>query len=1172
MKQRKSGWHKRCVRYRYQRRVTKVRISMNFEHLRDQWPELAELGAYAETYAVSDPQSALVKLRCYVEKIVGYLYRELHLPVAPNASMHDKLVSGSFTSIVDKTIVDKFHAVRRGGNKAAHEGEVSQHDAIWLLKESYFIGCWLFMAYGEGKLKDCPPFTTPENSQREDESKGEFKRKNKQLQEKLKQHDEILKQALKELEETKQAQLEAQKEAAQLKAQVDQTKADKLRSNTLAMKSSFDFNEEETRKRIIDADLRSCGWDVALDEVSTEQVSKEFKVDGQPTQTGIGYCDYVLWDDNGKPLAVIEAKRTRKDAKAGREQAKLYADALQKHYGQRPVIFYTNGYEIYIWDDAQGYAPRLIFGYYAKDSLQYLIQQRTLKQDLNTTPIDTKVAGRMYQMESISRVCERFSDKHRKALVVQATGTGKTRVSIALAKRLLDAGWAKRILFLCDRKELRKQAGQAFNEHTKEPLYIKGKSKKDAALNARIMIATYPGMIQNYEEFDVGYFNLIIADESHRSIYNKYGELFKYFDALQVGLTATPVEMISRSTSQLFGCDYKLPTANYPLEQAIEEKNLVPFKVVTHTTQFLREGIRANDLNDEQIAELEEQGIDPNTLDFDSKQIDDAIFNKDTNRAIIRNLMEKGLKDKDSQLPGKSIIFARSIAHAELLAELFSEMYPDLGGNFCRVIHSKYERADELIDNFKSTEGNDDDITIAVSVDMLDTGIDVPECVNLVFAKPIKSKVKFWQMVGRGTRLCENLYGPGLDKKYFLIFDHWGNFEYFKMNPEEDEGSHSKSLAQKVFEAKLNLAVEALKKAEMEIFADAIHQIKADIDSLNDKTIAVREKWKLKSQLSEEKRLMQMAPDTKVLLFDEMAPLMQWKKTTGESEALRLDLQFLQLQLTKLQQPSKVDIEAQPILDKVGSLSMHLNEVRRKVATIKQIQQENYLSDADYFEIEACRHNLRSVIHLRDKGVAPASNQIRVIDVREDESLCQTEEIKTDIITVDYEIYRQEVEKTLTPLFDTNDVLQKIRSGQAVTETDLATLSALVLTQNPNVDLLTLKEFFPESTAGLDQILRTIVGMDAQQIENEFTVFVQKVHTHLNARQQRFIGMLKNHLCRYGSVDIEQLYDAPFNQIDDAGLDGVFPNPAQANVVEQFVRRFSVHLGNKQSSVEKAVN
>lgn len=1154
------------------RRATEVSKSMNFEQLRSRWPELADLGHFAETYAVSDPQSALVKLRCYVEKIVGHLYRDLYLPVTPNATMHDKLTSGAFTSVVDRAILDKFHAVRKGGNKAAHDGNVSQHDAIWLLKESYFIGCWLYVAHGNGKHKDCPEFTSLENIQTSDQTSSEFKRKNNQLQKKLQKSDELLKHALAELEAAQAAQRLAQKQAATLKQAIDLNQVEQIKSNTMLLKSSFDLNEAETRKQLIDAELRSCGWEVSLGSENTEQVSKEYEVADQPTVSGQGFCDYVLWDDNGKPLAVIEAKRTRKDANAGREQAKIYADALAKQTGQRPVIFYTNGYDIYIWDDSQGYTPRSIFGYYSKDSLQYLIRQRSIKKDLTTTPIDTNVAGRLYQMESISRICERFADKHRKALVVQATGTGKTRVSIALAKRLLDAGWAKRILFLCDRKELRKQAGNAFNEHTKESLYIKGKSKREQAATARIVIATYPGMIQEFESYDVGYFDLIIADESHRSIYNKYGDLFKYFDALQVGLTATPVEMLSRSTSKLFGCDYKMPTANYPLEQAIEEKNLVPFKVVSHTTQFLREGIKGNELTNAQIAELEEQGIDANELDFDAKLVDKAVFNKDTNRQIIRNLMEKGLKDSDDQLPGKSIVFARSIAHADLLAELFAEMYPDLGGNFCRVIHSKYERAEELIDNFKSTEGRDDEVTIAVSVDMLDTGIDVPECVNLVFAKPIKSKVKFWQMVGRGTRLCENLYGPGLDKKNFLIFDHWGNFEYFKMNPEEDEGTQSKSLAQKVFEAKLSLANEALKKAEMAIFTHVVGQIKADIDSLNERTIAVREQWQLKAQLSEEKRLMQMAPDTKVLLMDKMAPLMQWKKITGESDALRLDLQFWQVQLTKLQQPSKVEAEALPILEQVTSLSMHLNEVRSKATTIKQIQQPNYLSDGDYQAIEDCRQQLRSIIHLRDKGAKPVSLQTPVIDVKEDSAGYEVEEIKTDIVTVDYEIYRQEVEKTLAPLFDSNDILQKIRAGQSVTEADLAMLNALVHTQNPNVDLHTLTSFFPESSAGLDQILRTIVGMDAKQIEGGFTEFVQQVHTHLNARQQRFIGMLKNHLCRYGSVDIEQLYEAPFNQVDDAGLDGVFPIPAQADIVEQFVRRFSVDLGEKQTSIQTRLN
>ncbi|MBY6093971.1 DEAD/DEAH box helicase family protein [Ferrimonas balearica] len=1143
-----------------------MNTSMNFEHLRAAWPELADLGAFAETYAVADPQSSMVKLRCFVEKIVGYLFHELRITAEPNANIYDKLCNAEFMSAVDKAILDKFHAVRRGGNKAAHEGHVNQHDALWLLKESYFIGCWLFIAHGGGKLEQCPQYQSPENAPRQDEGKAEFKRKNKALQQKLAENEARLQLALKELEAAEDAQREAQRQAAKLQQKVDQAGLARLKTNTDSFKNTFDLNEDETRRRLIDAELRSEGWDVATDDACTEQVSKEYEVEGQPTATGKGYCDYVLWDDNGQPLAVIEAKRARRNAREGQQQAKLYADALEMRFGQRPVIFYTNGYDIWIWDDAQGYAPRKLFGYYSKDSLQHLVGQRQQRNNLNQTPIDTAVAGRMYQIESITRVCERFTDKHRKALIVQATGTGKTRVSIALAKRLITAGWAKRVLFLCDRKELRKQAKNAFAEFTNESIYEKGKSKKSDAANARIVIATYPGMMQDFESYDVGHFDLIIADESHRSIYNKYGELFKYFDALQVGLTATPVEMISRSTSQLFGCDYKMPTANYPLERAIEDGNLVPFKVVSHTTKFLREGIKATDLTDEQIAELEDQGIDPNTLDFEASLVDKAIFNKDTNRAILRNLMEKGLKDVDGQLPGKSIVFARSIKHAELLADLFYELYPQFDSNFCRVIHSKYERAEELIDDFKSAEGKQGEITIAVSVDMLDTGIDVPECVNLVFAKPIKSKVKFWQMVGRGTRLCEDLYGPGNHKTHFLIFDHWNNFEYFKEDHPDDEGSQGKSLAQNLFEARVKLAQEALKRAEMDVFGAMVPLIKADIDALNDNTIAVREKWQLKQQLSEEKRLHQMAPDTAQLLLTEMAPLMQWRAIRGESEALRFDLQLTEAQYLKLVQPSKLDIVSGPIMDKVTTLSMHLNEVRAKAETVKQVQQANFWNDADHQQLEQVRTNLRGVIHLRDKGTAPIAPVIPIIDVREDRAEYQVHEVKTDIRTVDYQIYKQEVEKTLTPLFERDPVLQAIRAGQSVSEPELQRLIALVHTQNPHVDLNTLKEFYPDSTMSLDALLRTIIGLDGKAIEAEFTAFVQQVHTHLNSKQQRFIDLLKNHLIRFGTIELDQLYDAPYTQIHDDGLDGLF-NDSQADVIVQFVKRFNLPTGERQAQV-----
>lgn len=1144
-----------------------MKQSMNFEHIQHKWPELHQLAIFAEEYVISDPQSALVKMRCFAEKVVSYLYQELRLPVLGNATIYDKLTADDFTGVVPRMITDKLHAIRKSGNQAAHEGKVDQQQAIWILKETFFIASYLYMAYGNGKQQDCPEFSVPQQIKPAAQTGADYSKKNKQLTKMLADNQARLKLALKELVNAEQAQKIAQQEAAVLKQNINQQKIDNVKDINKKITSSFDFNEAETRARIIDMDLRAAGWNVSLDTSSTEQVGKEIKVDNQPTPSGTGYVDYVLWDDDGKPLAVIEAKAARHSVEKGREQAKLYVDALEKQYGQRPVIFYSNGYDIRILDDAQGYNSRKLYGYYSKDSLQYLIKQRTFKKDLNTTPIDTGVAGRMYQMETISRVCERFTDKHRKSLIVQATGTGKTRVSIALAKRLLDAKWAKRVLFLCDRKELRKQAAIAFNDFTNEPIYVVGKSKKGAAESARVFIGTYPGMMGIFQKYDVGYFDLIVADESHRSIYNIYGDIFKYYDALEVGLTATPVEMVSRSTCELFGCDFKMPTANYPLEKAIEEGNLVPYKIVSFTTKFLREGISKDSLTDEQIAQLEEQGVDPNTLEFNAKQIDDAIKNKGTNRAILRNLMDKGLRDIDGQLPGKSIVFARNIQHAELLATLFGEMYPQLGSNFCRVIHSKYERADELIDDFKSSEENS--IRIAVSVDMLDTGIDVPECVNLVFAKPIKSKVKFWQMIGRGTRLCKDLYGAGKDKEHFLIFDHWNNFEYFDMDPNEEDVKQSKSLTQKVFESRLALAETVLKKADITTFDEVTKLIHQDICALDMHTIAVRDNWQVVEACKDEKIINQFAPQTKANLFEHIAPLMQWRNIMGQSEAYRLDNEIAQLQTLLYIDPNKIDMAKASFISKVESLHMHLNEVRAQASDIAEIQQSNYWQELSFESLEKSRLALRSIIHLRNKGTQPPEPEL-IIDVREDEAQYITQQRATKIISIDYQIYRQEVEKTLAPLFESDSVLQKIRTGLPVTDADLAHLNSLIHTQNPNVDLNTLKEFFPESSARVDEILRTIVGLDKDAIDTRFTDFVQQIHTHINAKQQRFISLLKNHLVRYGSINIQQLYDAPFTQVHDMGLDGVF-SEQQADVIEQFIKQFDVELGDKPQVVDKEI-
>ncbi|MBB1488639.1 DEAD/DEAH box helicase family protein [Oceanospirillum sp. D5] len=1124
-------------------------ISQNFEYLRPHWPDLASLCAYAEQYVHSDPQSALVKLRCYAEKLTGEVYRLFQLPTLANDKFLDRLNNQYFCDIASSGVLDKLHAIRRAGNRAAHEGRFNKGDSPWLLQEAHHLGCWLLLTTGKGDTSDISPFILPEVVKKTADST-----QTRQLE-----------KALKELEEAKAAEQKALAENARLKHQVDTSVA---RQASEKARSRIDLNEAQTRRRLIDTELYARGWDIDLvDGKNTDQVTLEEPVEGQPTPTGVGYCDYVLWGDDGKPLAVIEAKRALENINTGREQAVLYADALEKKYGQRPVIFYTNGHDIRILDDAQGYRPRRLYSFYSKESLEYLIRQRRTRKALCRTPVDHTIAGRTYQIESITRVCERFEKFYRKALVVQATGTGKTRVSIALSKRMIEAGWTKRILFLCDRKELRKQAAAAYNSFMSEPLYVVGKSKAADRTNARLFIATYPGMMKIMEEFDPGYFDLIIADESHRSIYNVYGDLFKYFDALQLGLTATPVEMISRSTSDMFGCDYKMPTANYPLEQAIEDRNLVPFKVVSHTTQFLREGINEKSLSDEQMAQLEEQGIDPNELDFSSAEIDKAVFNKDTNRHILRNLMEKGLRLGDGQTLGKSIIFARNIQHAELLADLFDEMYPEQGVNFCRVIHSRYERAEELIDNFKLTDNSDAQITIAVSVDMLDTGIDVPEILNLVMARPIRSKVKFWQMIGRGTRLCDNLYGPDQHKEKFLIFDHWDNFEYFEQDPDEDDGRQSKSVGQKLFEGRVRLAEEALKQGKLDVFEQVLLLIKDDIDQLNDKSIAVKDQWQYKHALSQMEVLKQFTPQTRQQLLEIIAPLMQWRDIRGQGEAMKWDLELVNAQFAHLTQAPELEQCRLQITTRVRQLSMHLNEVRAKADAIQQVQDDYYWNGLSVARLENTRQALRPVIHLRDTGAKVPPMPVNIIDVIEDNQAVYKEERKTNIRTVDYEIYRQEVEKTLTPLFETTPVLQKIRSGEAISEQELDTLNALVHESKSRIDLKLLKEFFPDSAVGVDQLLRTIVGLDARAVEDKFTAFVQTHHIHLNSLQQRFLDLLKREICRRGEITVADLYDHPFQSLHDDGIDGLFRDE-QASLIAGFVAQFTVPAGQGRNNVE----
>lgn len=1111
--------------------------SRNFDFLRDARADLAALGGFAEHYAFNDPAGALTKLRLFTERVVDLVYDAFRLPKPYQANLNDLLNEDAFRAQVPAVVQTKLHALRMHGNKAVHANQGTTPMALAMVREAFDIARWVFVTFDGGQASSIHAFVPPTPPADAKKLEKDRQRLLAQVAEQEQQMQAILQQ----LEQAKAQQAVVERSAEELQ---------QLVASGGAVANQLAFDEATTRQRLIDATLVAAGWKVGQGGASTDEVGQEIEIPQSQNKTGTGYADYVLWGDDGKPLAVVEAKRTAKDADAGRTQAKLYADGLEQKYGQRPVIFYTNGFDIYIWDDAQKQTPRRLFGFYSKESLQYLIFQRHEKLALDSLTPKSDIAGRMYQMETIKRICERFSLGYRKSLIVLATGTGKTRVAVSLCELLSRARWAKRILFLCDRRELRKQADDVFKEYLPgEPrIHINANTAGD--VTNRIYLATYPAMMQCYEMFDVGYFDLIIADESHRSIYNRYRDLFVYFDALQVGLTATPVQFIARNTFKLFACEDGDPTSYFGYQEAIGHvpPYLVPFEVYTHTTEFLRRGIKYNQLSKEQREQLENDEADAQSIAYDDTDVDRVVFNKDTNRAILRNLMEHGLRDASGSHPGKSIVFARNHNHAVLLAELFDEMYPQYGGQFCRVIDNYDPRAEQLIDDYKDPKNA---LTIAISVDMLDTGIDVPEVVNLVFAKPVKSYVKFWQMIGRGTRLCADLYGPGLDKTKFQIFDHWGNFTYFEESYREANPSTGKSLLQKLFESRLLLADSALAAAKPDAFDLAIKLMQADIAALPETTIAVREKWREVREVQRPGVMAALSAATHSSLLKDLAPLMQWRDTRGWEDAYQLDLLIGRMQGELLKKSAVFNDLRDDLIALMAQLPINVNAVRDKLSTIEKVRSGQFWKQvadhSDVAALETVRVELRGI--MRHRVIGPTvGGKPRVLDITEDASKIEFGRHMPKLEGTELVAYRQRVEQVLTGLFETNPTLRKIRRSEPVTESDLTALVSLVLTQHPDVNLAWLTDFYPDTAGDLAAAIRTIVGLEPEVVAERFSEFFAR-HPQLSAKQQRFMALLQNHIAKFGVVTLDKLYDAPFTQVSPDGPDGVFDDAAVEELI-----------------------
>lgn len=503
-------------------------------------------------------------------------------------------------------------------------------------------------------------------------------------------------------------------------------------------------------------------------------------------------------------------------------------------------------------------------------------------------------------------------------------------------------------------------------------------------------------------------------------------------------------------------------------------------------------------------------------------------------------------------------IFARNHQHAILLRQLFDEMYPQYGGRFCQVIDNYDPRAEQLIDDFKG-DGTNDELTIAISVDMLDTGIDIPEILNLVFAKPVKSPVKFWQMIGRGTRLKEDLFGPGRSKTIFRIFDHWGNFERFEMGYRPAEPTHSKSTMHLVFEERLTLAECALQKSELPVFDLAIGLVAADIEALPEESIAVREKWKLKRSLSVPSTLKAFSPATVVTLRQQIGPLMQWRNIRGLKEAYALDLLIARMQVAVLRGSAEIADLKVDLMDRLAGLQMHLNPVREKSDVIKRVKSDAFWEALTVSALEEVRKNLREIMHHRERLGGPALPP-KIVDITEDQVGLQYNRRSTSLRTVDMKAYQQIVEAELKRHFESDPTLKKIRAGESVSEPDIRALVSMILTQSPNASREVLAEFFRSVAAPLDFVIRSIIGMEPTVVANRFADFARK-HPALTAKQTRFLGLLQNHIARYGSITVDRLYEQPFTVIDADGLDGIFEREDEVDDLIQVINTFRPPVG-----------
>lgn len=1117
----------------------------NFTFLKAEWPHIFDDAYKTELFWQADPRISCFYARHALEQTVNWLFdydRRLHRPYDAGlaALLNDRGLKGQ----IPPPVYHHAQVIRKVGNKAVHEKRAPKSpQALTIVKALYHVLYWLGRTYTQHDPASIPTeFSEDRLPQPKPKPKPITVAELQKYEAELRVKDEQLRQQAETIADYK----------AQLAAQQAQFEANKARNQRIP--DPHNYSEAETRSLLLDLYLQEAGWDPHGPNVA------EYKVTNIPPKNSTGYADYVLWGADGLPLAVIEAKKTSRNAAEGQQQAQWYADGLTAMHGQRPIIFYTNGYDHFLWDDQQ-YPPRPVQRFYTHDELQRLIQRRTTRQPLADLHHKRVIVDRDYQEAAIRHLTEHFTAGFRRGLIVMATGTGKTRTVIALCDLLMRANWVKRILFLADRTALVKQAITAFKKHLPAANAINLLEDKQAEAS-RVVVSTYQTMIgllnqtneQGRPMYNVGHFDLLIIDEAHRSVYRKFGAIFDYFDSLLIGLTATPKDELDRNTYDLFELERGVPTFAYSLEEGIVDGHLVPPQAYNVPLKFLERGIRYDELSADEQAEWDE-------LDWGESEIPDEIraadinkwlFNRDTVDAVLRHLMSEGLKVAGGDRLGKTIVFAKNQKHAEFILARFDAHYPNLRGAYAAIISYKEARAQTLIERFSQADSSPH---IAISVDMLDTGIDVPEVVNLVFFKPIYSKTKFIQMLGRGTRLCPDLFGPNDDKTAFYVFDYCGNFEFFDLHPQGIEARPQEPLSQRLFKLRAEL-LGGLQRLPASKQPD--EQTDKQIDEQPDEQTEIADlRQSLAAWLHE--RVAAMSLDNFIvrpqrqhvepfqhrarwerLSHSDVADLLTYvsglpTQLPEEPEsAKRFDSLILQLQLAKLEQaPRQLRLQNR-VMEIAHQLEQKANidAVAAQLPLIRAVQDESYWQTVGLPDLEQLRVGLRDLIRMIDR----TAKAIIYTDFKDELGQMQETQASYLVSGVNMAQYRYKVEQFIRQ-HESDPVIEKIRWGERLTAADLEQLERFFFEAAETESREAFEAAYGKQ-ANLGRFIRQIVGLNRKAVKQKFADFLDG--KRCTKDQIGFVTHLITQLTKDGLIDPNLLYESPFTDFHEAGLDGLF--------------------------------